>query len=266
MTKYAPFRGGKICYSDTGRGRAIVLLHGFPENKDIWKEFIPYIAKGFRVIAIDLPGFGESESFGYVHTMDLMAQAVHAVMKHLNLRRYIVVGHSMGGYVALAFAEFFPENLRGLCLFHSSSYADNEEKKADRDRGIAAVKKHPQQYLKAFASSLFANPDDEHFAKFQEIVFTAQPRAVVAALEGMKRRPSREIILKFAKYPVLFILGKKDKVMPYDLLLPQTEVPASSRVVTLENAAHMGFYEEPGKTIKAIRSFAYRCFREKKRK
>jgi pimeloyl-ACP methyl ester carboxylesterase len=264
MIKYAPFRSGKICFSDTGRGRAIVLLHGFPENKDVWNEFAPYLAKGFRVIAIDLPGFGESDSYGYVHSMELMAQAVQAVMHHLNLRRYIVVGHSMGGYVALAFAEFFPENLRGLCLFHSSSYADSDEKKKDRDRGIAAVKKHPEQYLKAFAANLFANPDDENFPKFQEIVMTAKPRGIVAALEGMKQRPSREIILKFAKYPLLFIYGKKDKVMPYEAMLPQTEVPAKSTLISLENVAHMGFYEAPGATIKALRSFAYRCFKEKK--
>ena len=264
MIKYTTFRGAKVRYEDRGKGRAIVLLHGFPENLHIWDEFATQLAKSFRVIAIDLPGFGESECIGYVHSMELMANCVHEVMHRLNLRRYIVVGHSMGGYVALAFAEFFSENMSGLCLFHSSAYADTEEKKLDRDRGIAAVKKHPEQYLKAFSANLFANPDNPDFKKFQEIVLTSQPRGVVAALEGMKRRPSREVILKFIQCPVLFIYGKKDKVMPYDLMLPQTEVPAHKQVITLEHSAHMGFYEAPYETLKALRAFAYKCFRKNK--
>lgn len=263
MIKFATFRGAKIRYSDAGKGRAIVLLHGFPENMHIWDEFGAKLAKSFRVIAIDLPGFGGSESLGYVHSMELMARAVHAVMQQLNLRRYIVVGHSMGGYVAMAFAEFFPENLKGLCMFHSSTYADTEEKKLDRDRGIAMVKKHPAQYLKAFSASLFADPNDPHYPKLMEIVNTATPRAIAAALHGMKMRPSREVILKFVQCPVLFIYGKKDKIMNYDTMLPQTTVPAHRELLTLENAGHMGFYEAPNETLKALRKFAYRCFRGK---
>jgi pimeloyl-ACP methyl ester carboxylesterase len=261
MIKYATFRGAKIRYADRGRGRAIVLLHGFPENLHIWDEFATKLAKNYRVIAIDLPGFGESECLGYVHSMELMAQCVHSIMHELNLRRYVLVGHSMGGYVSMAFAELFTENLSGLCLFHSSTYADSDEKKQDRDRGIAAVKKHPQQYLKAFSANLFANPDDPKLAHLQELVLTAHPRAVVAALEGMKARPSREIILKFAPYPVLFIYGKKDKIMNWEAMLPQTEVPAKKEVLLLDEAGHMGFYEEPEETLKAIRKLAYKAFR-----
>jgi len=265
MIKYTTFRGAKVRFSDKGKGRAVVLLHGFPENLNIWDEFSDQLAKSFRVIAIDLPGFGESESIGYVHLMERMAQCVQAVMHHLKLRRYVVVGHSMGGYVAIAFAELYPENLRGLCLFHSSVYADTEEKKLDRDRGIAAVKKHPVQYVKTFSANLFANPDDPNLKKLQDIVLTSSPRGIAAALEGMKRRPSREVILKFAQYPILFIFGKKDKIMNYEILKPQTELPTRKEVLVLENAGHMGFYEAPVETLTVLRRFAHRCFREKKR-
>ena len=265
MVRYTNFREGIVRYSDKGKGRAIVLLHGFPENLHIWDEFSEELSKNYRVISIDLPGFGETECFGYVHSMELMAQCVHSVMQQLNLRRYVVVGHSMGGYVAIAFAELFTENLRGLCLFHSTTYADNEEKKVDRTRGIAAVKKHPAQYLKAFSTNLFADANDSHIKRLQEIISTSKPRGIIAALEGMKMRPNREIILKFALYPVLFIFGKKDRVINHEMALPQTEVPSKCEVVLLENAGHMGFYEEPGETLNALRKFAYRCFREKKR-
>ena len=263
MIKYTSFRKAKIRYSDQGKGRAIVLLHGFPENLMIWEEFAAKLAKGFRVIAIDLPGLGESENIGYVHTMELMAQCVHSVTQELNLRRFIIVGHSMGGYVGLAFAELFPENLRGLCLFHSSAFADSDEKKLDRDKASEVAKKHRVPFLKAFASNLFADPKDPNIKKLQQLTAHTHARGIVASLQGMKLRPSREIVLKFAPYPVLFILGKKDKIIDYQKMEAQTEIPPHKQVLLLENVAHMGFYEEPKKTLQAVRHFAYQCFREK---
>src|SRR5579863_6519478 len=133
MIGYTTFRKAKIRYSDEGKGRAIVLVHGFPLNLSIWEEFSSELAKHFRVIAIDMPGFGESECIGYIHSMELMAQCIHEVMHNLNLRRYIVVGHSMGGYAALAFGELFPDNLSGMVMFHSTSIQDSREKKIERD-------------------------------------------------------------------------------------------------------------------------------------
>ncbi len=263
MIRYTTFRKARIRYSDEGKGRAIVLLHGFPENLQIWQEFSKTLSKSFRVIAIDLPGMGESECIGYVHTMDLMAECVHAVMHELDLRRYVVVGHSMGGYVGLAFAELFPENLKGLCLFHSTALADSDEKKLDRDKASQTAKRHTAQFLKVFAANLFADKDDPNIKKLQQITAGTSARGVVAALQGMKMRPSREIVLKFAQYPVLFIMGKKDALMNWEKLLPQTEIPRYKDVLLLEDAAHMGFYEEPKKTLRAVRKFAYRCFREK---
>jgi len=261
MTSYTTFKNGRIRYSDEGEGRAIVLLHGFPENLQIWEEFSVELSKHFRVIAIDLPGFGESESIGYVHSMELMAQCAHEVMHHLNLRRYILVGHSMGGYAGLAFAELYPDNLRGLVLFHSSSYKDSDEKKADRERSIEAMKKRPKTYLKVFTANLFANNRNKNLKKLREIVANTSARALVAATEGMKNRKDREIILQFAQYPVLFIYGKKDKILNLETMLPQTETPADKEILILENAGHMGFYEAKEETLNAIIKFANKCFR-----
>lgn len=261
MISYTTFKKARIRYSDEGKGRAIVLIHGFPESLEIWKEFSAVLSKHFRVIAIDLPGFGESESIGYVHSMELMAQCIHEVMHHCNLRRYILVGHSMGGYAGLAFAELFPDNLRGLVLFHSSSYPDSEEKKADRDRSIEAIKKHTKTFLKTFTANLFAKSGNRKLKKLREIASAASVRGLVAATEGMKIRKAREIILRFAQYPVLFIYGKKDKVMNWENMLPQTEIPADKEVLLLENTGHLGFYEAKKETLNAIIKFANRCFR-----
>ncbi|HTB33134.1 MAG TPA: alpha/beta hydrolase [Bacteroidia bacterium] len=265
MIKYTTFRKARIRYSDEGKGRTIVLLHGFPENLGIWKEFSATLSKSFRVIAIDLPGLGESDSIGYVHTMDLMAECVHEVLKQLNLRRYIIVGHSMGGYVGLAFAELFPENLRGLCLFHSTAFADSDEKKIERDKASEAAKKHTAQFIKVFGMNLFANKIDPNIKKLQQITAGTSARGGVAALQGMKLRPSREIVLKFAPYTVLFILGKKDSLINWEKMMPQTEIPPYKKVVLLDEVAHMGFYEAPKETLRAVRGFAYKCFRDEAR-
>jgi pimeloyl-ACP methyl ester carboxylesterase len=282
MLNYTTFRKAKIRYSDEGKGRAIVLVHGFPLNLQVWEEFSAELAKHFRVIAIDLPGFGESENIGYVHTMELMAQCVKEVMDNLGLRRYILVGHSMGGYAGLAFGELFPDNLRGLVMFHSSSYKDSDEKKIDRERSIETIKKKRKNFIKVFVGNMFApqpqtpkgalssaiqSPPQadlrQAIKKVQEIANTASARALVAATEGMKNRKDREIILRFAQYPVLFIYGKKDKILKLETVLPQTETPADKEVLILENAGHMGFYEAKEETLNAIIKFANRCFRMK---
>ncbi len=137
---YAEFKKIKVHYTDTGQGRVIVMLHGFLGSHEVWAEFIKKLSKSYRVIAIDLPGHGQTPAIGYYHSMELLAQSVKAVLNKAGVRRYIIVGHSMGGYTALAFAELYPENVSGLCLFHSTAYADSEEKKKDRDRVIRLVK------------------------------------------------------------------------------------------------------------------------------
>ncbi len=279
MINYTTFRKAKIRYSDEGKGRAIVLVHGFPLNLQVWEEYSAELSKHFRVITLDLPGFGESENIGYVHNMELMAQCVKEVMDNLGLRRYILIGHSMGGYAGLAFGELFPDNLRGLVMFHSSSYKDSDEKKIDRERSIETIKRKRKSFIKLFIGNLFAPQPQtpkgalnsatqspfrglrQEFKKVQDIANSASARALVAATEGMKNRKDREIILRFAQYPVLFIYGKKDKILNLETMLPQTETPADKEVLILENAGHMGFYEAKEETLNAIIKFANRCFR-----
>ena len=117
----------------------MVLLHGFLFSSGIWHDLAASLARSYRVICIDLPGHGESGCFGYVHSMELMAQAVKAVLDQLRLKRYVMAGHSMGGYVALAFAELYPDNLRGLALFHCTAYPDTAEKRHERERAANLI-------------------------------------------------------------------------------------------------------------------------------
>lgn len=264
VLKQATYRGGKIFFTDEGKGRALVLLHGFLGSHLIWKTIAPELAKRFRVIAINLPGHGGSDCYGYVHSMELLAGSVKAVMDELKLKKYVIIGHSMGGYAGLAFAELFPEHIRGLCLFHSTSYADSEEKKKDRNRAIRAVKANHNIYIKSTISNLFnqkairQHKDELKLAK--KIASKTPRRSIVASLEGMKDRKSRDILLHFAKFPIQFIIGKYDSVLPMQVLLNQSEIPNRKHVLILENSGHMGMLEEPKLCIKPLVRFIRDCF------
>ena len=259
------FKYGKIAYSLKGKGRAIVLLHGFMESSEVWNAYAQKLSKGYKVVMIDLPGHGKSDCFGYVHKMELMAHAVKAVLDSLHLRRYILIGHSMGGYTSLAFAELFPENMKGLVLFHSTALNDSKEKKADREKAIEFVKKYPVEYAEEATKKLFAPLNLDLFRDKVDLALsiskTITQQGIIAALEGMKVRKNREVVLKFASYPVLFIAGKLDTIIPLERLQPLFSLPKQSYTQILPTAAHMGFFESESETIRISRKFARLCFK-----
>jgi pimeloyl-ACP methyl ester carboxylesterase len=266
MLKYADFKKIKVAYTDSGKGRVLVLLHGFLGSQEVWSEVGKKLSKRFRVITIDLPGHGKTPSIGYYHSMEMLAQCVKSVLDHVGVRRYVIAGHSMGGYVALAFAELYPENVSGLCLFNSTSYADPEEKKRDRERVIRLVKKEHKYYVAEVVNSLFAPENIPKLApeveKAKQIATAVTKQSIINSLEGMKERKSRDLILKFAEFPVLFIIGKKDSVINYETMYPQMGLCKFPSVLMVENGGHMCFYESPKDTFKALASFADRCFRK----
>lgn len=265
MTSEILFRNSPVRFSDKGKGRVIVLLHGFLESLEIFDELSHALSKNFRVISIDLPGHGKSDCIGYVHSMELMAESVKAVMEHLNLRKYIMVGHSMGGYVALAFAELYPDNLKGLCLLHSTAWGDTPEKKRERTRTINAVKRDHSGFVKTLVNKLYATSNrarlHNEIKKHRAIARKVSKRSIIAALEGMKERVNRELLLRFAPFPVLFIVGKKDSVIPWETMMSQAESPQRSRLLLLEDSGHMGFFEAKKETLEELSRFAGRCFR-----
>jgi len=264
MIRSFTFKEVNIRFKEEGKGRAIILVHGFLENLEVWNKFSKDLSKQYRVISLDLPGHGRSENIAYVHTMEEMAECVRELMKTLRLRKVFMVGHSMGGYVALAFAELFPDNLKGLCLFHSTALADTPEKRKDRDRAIETVKKNHKKFARQLASKLFADENlkrlKKEIAKFKDIASSTSKRGIIAGLEGMKIRKNREVVLKFAPYPVLIIAGKKDAVIPHESLLQQAKLPEQSELILLEKSGHMGFMEEPKKSFTGLKTFISKAF------
>lgn len=227
MKTYATYKNTKIYYTDHGKGAAVVLLHGFLENSSMWKDIIPQLLKKNRVITIDLLGHGKTNCIGYIHTMEEMAQSVNSVLKALRLRRVQFVGHSMGGYVALAFAELYPKKVKALCLMNSSARADTTEKKKNRDRAIVAVKQNHKLFVRLSIANLFKPENKSVFPNEIEAItkeaLKMPLQGIVAALEGMKLRPNREQLLKNNTFKKMMIIGKEDPALEYSTLIDQTK-------------------------------------------
>jgi pimeloyl-ACP methyl ester carboxylesterase len=251
------YKNTKISYSDFGKGRIIVLLHGFLENQTMWQGLVPELSQKYRVITIDLLGHGKSGCVGYVHSMEDNAEAVHSVLSKLRIRKAIFVGHSMGGYVALAFAELYPTGVKGLVLMNSTSKADSEERKANRDRAIKAVKKDYIGFVRLSIANLF-NPDNRdrlvnEIEKVRAEALKTPLQGIVASLEGMKIRKDRETLLRSATYPSLLVLGKKDPVLNYQDGLKQIE-NTTTKLVTFPDG-HMSHIENRAALLRVLVDF-----------
>lgn len=260
MSKHILFKGRKIHYSIQGRGKAIVLLHGFLGDMSIWRYFTRKLSTEFSVVLVDLPGHGRSESLEKEHTMDQMAEAVHGVIKETGITGVHMAGHSMGGYVTLAFAEKYPRLLRGYTLFHSHAAGDSPEAGAQRIRTIQIVEKDRIGFIQGFIPALFDSKNvarhRDDISRLRATAVSMSKEAVIAALEGMRTRPDRTHVLVHSTVPVQFIIGKNDSRIPMELVLPQTLLPAHSEVLLLDQVGHMGFIEAREQTFKSLVHFA----------
>lgn len=246
-----------VHFTSIGKGNAVVLLHGFLENSAMWNEIANILSKRNRVICIDLLGHGQTGNLGYIHSMEDQANMVNAVLNHLRLRKYIFVGHSMGGYVALAFAKLFPESVKGLCLMNSTALPDSEEKKLSRDRAIKAIKKNHKTFVRVAIPMLFSEKNREIYLKeIEQITQEAlelSPQGIIAALEGMKIRKNQTSIYKKANFPIQMIIGKQDPALDYDSLISQTK---NTKVNVIEFPdGHMSHIENKNELTETLTSF-----------
>jgi pimeloyl-ACP methyl ester carboxylesterase len=254
------YKNTKISFTDQGKGTVVVLLHGFLENKTMWDKYVSALSKNHRVITIDLLGHGETECLGYVHTMEDQADMIFAVLISLRIRKIVLVGHSMGGYVALAFAELYPDYVKGLFLLNSSSRADSDERKINRDRAIKAVKQNHTNFVRISITNLFSDDNREVLAKEIEKVkrqaLKTPLQGIVASLEGMKIRKDREVLLHFAPFPIQLVLGKKDGVLIYPETIDQIE-GTKVELTTFPNG-HMSHIENEAELKKVLSDFLKR--------
>jgi len=258
------FRNADISFAEKGEGDTLVLLHGFLEDSRVFEAYQTIFSAHYRTIIIDLPGHGASGTLGYVHTMDDMADAVHAVLRHLQIETCVMIGHSMGGYVTLAFAAHYPALLRGFGLFHSFAAADNDQKKAYRQRTIDLVMRNSAAVVEAAIPNLFA-PDarallQDAIALLVERAKQYTPQGIVANIRGLMERPDRVEVLCNTPLPVLIIHGMVDPVIATDVIRHQASLPTDITYVELDGIGHMGYLEAPDICAAHIRTFAERAF------
>ena len=250
MIKLLEFENTSIRFSDVGRGDVLVFLHGYLLSLEVWQDFVQEFVSDYRVICIDLPGHGESGLPAEVSTMEVMGDAVDAVLEHLNISKAVFFGHSMGGYAALALLEKNPDRFSAIVLFHSHTLADGEEVKDKRDREIKLIDKGHRSLLVSqsipnmFASDHLAN-NMEALELCKQIARRMDDQSVKAAIMGLRARHDRSLMLAEACCPCLNIIGKKDNFISFEDVSMKTLLPQGSERLIAENAGHMGFFEEP---------------------
>ncbi len=254
----------KINYTIEGKGNALILIHGFLETAETWNEFSKELSKNQLVISVDLPGHGKSDLHNEAFSMCKYAESIYRIFEEEKLSTAVIIGHSMGGYVALAFDDNYPFLISGLCLFHSVPFADDDEKKKNRLEMIQEIKNGNKNIICSnHAKAVFA---DDHFETFkneikkgEEIAQSVSEEGIIASLHTMRNRNDRSHVLKECGVPVLYISGKKDRFIS-QTIINQIDFPENTIIATLENSGHMGMIEEKEKSLKIINDFCEKVY------
>lgn len=254
-----------LSYTDNGNGLPIVFLHGLCEDKSIWADFVKPLEDFHRLICIDLPNFGQSTAMPDA-TIEKMSDAVVGTLDHLGIEKCILIGHSLGGYVALAVAEFYAYRLLGLGLFHSTAFEDSPERKENRNKAIQNIKQNgTEPFVRALIPSLFSPAKKENSEikmAINQLVEKAKKlpeEQIIYTLEAMRNRKERIDVLEQVNIPILFLIGKDDVPVPLEASLSQCYLPQNSVVHILAEVGHMGMIEAPTEFVKAIENFVNYC-------
>ncbi|SHI87306.1 Pimeloyl-ACP methyl ester carboxylesterase [Mesonia phycicola] len=254
MQEYITYKNIQIAFTTEGKGESIVLLHGFLESSAIWRAITPILIKNHQVISIDLLGHGASQRLGYIHTMEEMAQTVHQVLLHLKVNKASFVGHSMGGYVALAFAELFPKKTEKLILLNSTSEADSVERKENRDRAKRLIKQNKDAFVSMAIKNLFAEETKEKFPEeIKQLLIEAKKipvENIIATVEGLKNRKDRTEVLQNFKGKKMILAGKSDPVVPF-MAIEKLAEQTNTELVSFSNG-HMSYLENTEELINTL--------------
>lgn len=255
------YRGNQVSYTILGNGvESIMLIHGFGEDGEIWLHQIEELSKHYTIIIPDLPGSGLSAYNGALESIEDFAEVLKALMDDANLNETVMLGHSMGGYITLAFAEKYAEKLKGFGLIHSTAFADSEEKKGVRLRGIEAIEQYGAfAFLKNTIPNLFgAEFKMDHKQQVDELIARSAQFSISALRQYytiMMQRKDRCAVLQKSSIPILFVIGSEDIASPPTDVFKQVHLPHNSQVVFYESTGHMGMWEQPMELLKTIESF-----------
>ncbi|MDT0642020.1 alpha/beta hydrolase [Zunongwangia sp. F363] len=248
------YRDAEIHFTSQGSGNPLLLLHGFMESSKIWEPFVPTLAEQRQVVCIDLPGHGESGSFNEIHSMEDMAKAVKEVLRHLEIQKAAVAGHSMGGYVSLELYKIFPTLLKSLTLVNSSPEDDSEERRINRERSVKLIKKNKEAFVKMAISNLMM---PENYKKFrpqvERLIAEASKMSVqeiTAATRGMKIRTNNVQSFAGMKLPKYIIAGNDDPLMDIERL--KTLANTTGAELIQFSGGHLSYIEEEMALLKFL--------------
>jgi pimeloyl-ACP methyl ester carboxylesterase len=241
---------------EKGAGKPVLMIHGFPFHQGLWDGYVERFSEQFRVITVDLPGFGKSPLQPPGFSIDHVAETLVNFLKDKGLKDVAVVGHSLGGYVALSMVKRNPELFGALVLFHSTAYADTPEKKESRMKVVDFVTKSGAlPFTTGFIPPLFANPSHPAIETVRNIAGQASADAVIGYSLAMKDRKEHIKTLESFKNPTLFLAGKNDPGIPPESIIKQAAHCQKPQIQILDDVAHMGMFEKPEATAREIKDF-----------
>ena len=247
--------GIRLAYDRHGKGSPLVLLHGYPLDHRLWDDVIPLLENQFDIILPDLRGFGESTTVDSFYTMEDMASDIAGLLDYLGIQKTAIAGHSMGGYVALAFARLYPERVTGLGLVSSQVLADTPAKREDRFKTAAEVAENgPASIVEAMTPKFTNDPRLQEFARSS--MELQQPAAYIGTLKAMGERVDSTPLLESINYPVVIVHGDSDSLVPIDRAREVKAALPNAYLVEISGAGHMPMMEAKEKTAEALKHLA----------
>jgi pimeloyl-ACP methyl ester carboxylesterase len=261
-TRSFEFDKHQMGYIKTGAGPAVILLHGFGEDHHIFKSTVAALEKTYTVYTPDLLGTGMSlvNTFPSNFSIEYLADSIAALLQHEKIETCIILGHSMGGYVTVAFAKKYPQYLKGFGLLHSTALPDTPIKIENRMRGISFIQKFgAATFLATTAPNLFGSFTQKNhpqlITEFVQSIPAFSNEALTCYYQAMMARPDLTFFLETTSLPVLYILGDQDTPVALEDTLPQTKMPKRAYLYVLENCGHMGMLEQPTNFNNAVLDF-----------
>jgi pimeloyl-ACP methyl ester carboxylesterase len=256
------YKGCEVYYKIIGKGKPVVFLHGFAEDGTVWQYQIDFLKDHYQLIIPDIPGSGKSAMANWQNDISLadLAESIKAILDEEKITSCAMIGHSMGGYIMLALAEKYPHILNSFGLFHSSAFADSEEKKQARSKSIDFIKNNgAAAFIRSTTPGLFgAIYTKDHMEAINELVDKGKDFSgdvLIQYYKAMMNRPDRTNILLDFTSPILFIIGEHDKAIPLEVSLQQCYLPQRSYIFILKETAHMGMWEEKDRSNKILFDF-----------
>ncbi len=244
-----------VAYTIHGEGPPVILLHGFCESAGIWEDLLPYLPSTFSYIIPDIPGFGSSPLPENKFSLSDIADTLLNWLTEIGITDFVLVGHSMGGYISLAMLRQDPGRCRGICLFHSTAQADTDEKKENRTKTAQFIRKNGKEaFLKTFIPGLY-NQSGPWVEKVERMVKKTTTESILSYTLAMRDRPDQVDIISQFEGKSLFIAGEKDSFISADALRHQAGLSKNASFILLENIGHLGMMEDPKQSGAVLSDF-----------